>query len=102
LPKLDLRHAYLGVPILGEHRRFLRFVKCYEFMAWRLAHDPLQRLLKLVMEALRKQGFRVGIYLDDMLFMHEDPVQLAASVKVAVDLLESLGFLTNWEKSLVT
>ena len=44
------------------------------------------------MEALRKQGFRVGIYLDDMLFMHEDPGQLAASVKVAVDLLESLGF----------
>ena len=43
------------------------------------------KLLKPVMEALRKQGFRVVIYLDDMLFMHEDLVQLAASVKVAVD-----------------
>ena len=35
LEKLDLRDAYLVVPIFSEHRRFLRFVwqgKCYEFI----------------------------------------------------------------------
>ena len=78
----------------------------YEFMAMPFglasALRSFTNLLKPVMEALRKQGFKVVIYLDDKLFMHEDLGQLAASVKVAVDLLESLGFLINWEESAIT
>ena len=92
LAKLDLRDAYLVVPIWDDDRGFLRFVSqgnYYEFMAMPFglasALRSFTNLLKPVMEVLRKQGFRVVIYLDDMLFMHEDLVQLAASVKVAVD-----------------
>jgi hypothetical protein len=43
-----------------------------------------------------------GIYLDVMLFLNEEREVLVADIKMASDLLQRLGFLINWEKSLPT
>lgn len=41
---------------------------------------------------------RVIIYLENMLFINEKREGLLADVKLASDLLQSLGFFINWEK----
>jgi hypothetical protein len=54
------------------------------------------------MVVLRSRGVRVIIYLDDMPFLNEKREGLEADVNMASDLLQRMGFLINWEKSLPT
>ena len=70
---IDLKDAYLSVPILARHRRYLRFSwegQLYEFqcLPFGLCSAPrvFTKLLKPVMSVLRQKGFRSLIYLDDM------------------------------------
>ncbi|KAM4698712.1 uncharacterized protein WCC33_014250 [Rhinophrynus dorsalis] len=56
-------------------------------------------LLKPVIAFLRSRGIRLIIYLDDMLFMSQDPTVLIEHAACAIRLLSNLGFLINWEKS---
>jgi hypothetical protein len=53
------------------------------------------------MAFLRRQGIRLVIYLDDILILNESKIGLKADVNTVIDLLQSLGFLINWEKSIV-
>ena len=39
------------------------------------------------------------VYLDDMLFLHQQEEKLLEARGLALDLLESLGFLVNYKKS---
>jgi hypothetical protein len=107
MAKLDLRDAYLTVPVCNAHQPFLRFRWkgiAYQFICLPFGLAPAPRvftkILKPVMAALRSRGVRVIIYLDDMLFLNEKREGLLADVKMASDLLQRLGFLINWEKSL--
>ena len=59
------------------------------------------KLLRVVVGFLRKHGIRLVIYLDDLLFMNDSRDGVLNDLEVAVDLLESLGFLINREKSIV-
>lgn len=70
-------------------------------MAFGLASAPriFTKLLKVVVGFLRRQGVRLVIYLDDILIINTDPEGLRRDIKMIVDLLQSLGFLINWEKS---
>ena len=72
-------------------------------MAFGLAPAPrvFTKLLWVVVGFLRKNGIRLVIYLDDLLFINDSRDGVLNDLKVAVDLLESLGFLINWEKSIV-
>lgn len=106
MAKLDLKDAYLTVPVCIAHQPFLRFrwrENAYQFtcLPFGLAPAPrvFTKLLKPIMVALRSKGVRVIIYLDDMLFLNERREGLVADVKLASDLLQGLGFLINWEKS---
>ena len=108
LAKLDLKDAYLTVPVCHAHQPFLRFRwkgTAFQFtcLAFGLAPAPraFTKLLKPVMAALRSKGVRVVIYLDDMLFLNQDRKGLVEDVEMAVELLLSLGFLINWDKSLI-
>jgi hypothetical protein len=109
MAKLDLRDAYLTVPVCNAHQPFLRFrwkgiANQFLCLPFGLAPAPrvFTKILKPVMAALRSRGIRVIIYLDDMLFLNEEREGLVADVKMASDLLQRLGFLINWEKSLPT
>jgi hypothetical protein len=78
MAKLDLRDAYLTVPVCNAHQPFLRFRWkgiAYQFVCLPFGLAPAPRvftkILKPVMAALRSRGVRVIIYLDDMLFLNE-------------------------------
>ena len=59
------------------------------------------KLMKPVVAYLRARGVRMVIYLDDMLFLHEQECGLRADILLAVTLIESLGFILNTEKSVL-
>jgi hypothetical protein len=67
--------------------------------------EPVPRLfytiLRVVVAYLRKHGMRLIIYLDDILIMSSSKEGAKADVKKAIELLQNLGFLINFENSIV-
>ena len=109
LAKLDLKDAYLTVPMRTEHQPFLRFSwrdRFFQFVClpFGLSSAPrlFTKLLKPVVSQLRRLGIRLVIYLDDMLFMNESEEKLIKDLRIAINLLSSLGFLINWDKSILS
>ena len=106
---LDLTDAYLTVPMHPDSRKFLRFLlgnKTYEFTAMPFGLNVAPRLftkiMKPVVASLRSQGVRLIIYLDDILIIASSIETLNRHKTLAISLLESLGFLINYEKSNLT
>ena len=103
---IDLKDAYLSVPIAEEHRKYLRFIwegKVYEFqcLPFGLSSAPrvFTKLMKPVMALLRQRGIRSMIFLDDMLLMTDSRQELEEKSLEVLTLLRLLGFRINWEKS---
>lgn len=76
MTSIDLKDTYLSVPIHKSSQRFLRFIwgtKHYTFLGlpFGLSSAPriFTKLLKPVAAFLRKQGYRIIIYLDDVLLL---------------------------------
>ena len=106
--KIDLKDVYFTVGVRESHCKFLRFSwrgRVFQFccMAFGLAPAPrvFTKLMKVVVSILRKRGIRLVIYLDDLLFLNATKEGVLADLAVAVNLIESLGFLINWAKSVV-
>ena len=106
LVKIDLKDAYLTVPILINHQKYLRFLwkdSMLEFacLPFGLASAPrvFTKLMKPVVALLRQQGIRLIIHLDDILIMAESSDLVLHQAASALNLLESLGFIVNYEKS---
>jgi hypothetical protein len=53
------------------------------------------------MAFLLRKGIRLVIYLDDILILNESKGVLLPNVDTVLELLQSLGFLINWEKSII-
>jgi hypothetical protein len=58
--------------------------------------------MKPVVGFLRKRGIRLVLYLDDMLIIGSTPQETRLLTQMAMNLLESLGFIINTEKSVLT
>ena len=106
LVKIDLKDAYLTVPIWINYQKYLRFLwkdNMLEFacLPFGLASAPrvFTKLMKPVVALLRQQGIRLIIYLDDILIMAESSDLVLHQAASALNLLESLGFIVNYEKS---
>jgi hypothetical protein len=106
LAKIDLKDAYLSVPMREDCRRFLRFQwkgVIYEFVClpFGLPSAPwaFTKLLRPVVAHLRRMGIRVVIYLDDILIVQASKEATSQAVKIVTRLLESLGFVISEEKS---
>ena len=106
LVKIDLKDAYLTVPIWKNHQKYLRFLwkgSMLEFgcLPFGLATAPrvFTKLMKPVVGALRQRGIRLIIYLDDLLIMAETHDQALHHAASTLNLLEGLGFLVNYQKS---
>ena len=104
--KLDLKDAYLSIPIHGSCRRFLRFRWrgiLYEYTAlpFGLSAAPrtFTKVLKPVLAALRVAGTRLVAYLDDFLILGGTKEEAEAAFQRTKNLLQSLGFVINLEKS---
>ena len=106
LAKLDLKDAYLTVPVYEGHRRFLRFKwgrDLFEFVSlpFGLSSAPwaFTKLLRVVVAYLRKNGLRLVIYLDDILIVADSESATRLAVSQIKALLQSLGFVISSEKS---
>ena len=107
--KMDLKDAYLQIPIHPDHQHLLTFQweeKTYMFqgLPFGLSAAPrvFTKLLKPVVGFLRQNGCRLIIYLDDMLMLHQDRDQLQQVTQLTCQLLESLGLMVNLKKSILT
>ena len=105
MAKIDLKDAYLTVPMHPSTAKYLRFQwkgTVYEFtsLPFRLAPAPLvfTKLMKPVVSLLRKWGIRILLYLDDMLIMAKSPELLKQHLQVVTTLLAQLGFVLNLKK----
>lgn len=109
LVKIDLSQAYFHVPIRPSHQRFLSVayrnsLYCMTCLPFGLASAPqiFARLTNWVASYFRKLGMRVIVYLDDFLFVSQDPECLRTQALVAVETLQNLGWTVNLEKSILT
>ena len=106
--KLDLKDAYLTIPVHPSHQKFLRFAwkgRVFQFncLAFGLASTPrlFTKILKVVAAYLRKHGMRLIIYLDDIFIVNFSKEGVSADVKKAIDLIQHLGFIINFDKSIL-
>lgn len=103
---LDLKDAYLHVPIHPAHYKYLRFEfmgSHFQFVAlpFGLASSPrvFCKVLAPVVEFLRLQGIHLLFYLDDGLLIHHCPKTLLGQTQLVIHTLEKLGWLISPEKS---
>ena len=106
MASIDLRNAYLSVPIHADHQKYLvfqfeeKFYK-YKCLPFGLASAPrvFTKVLKPIFTTLREWGHIVLGYIDDTLLVAEEPLECERAVSDAVELLERLGFVVHEEKS---
>ena len=105
--KLDLKDAYLQVPIHPSQHHLLQFQwqrKTYQFkyLPFGLSTAPqvFTKLLKPVVGFLLQMGIQLIIYLDDILILHQAKDQLELLVPQVCQLFEALGPLRNKKKSM--
>ena len=103
---LDLRDAYLQVPMHPESRKFLRFVaggKVYQFkvLCFGLSTAPqvFSRVMAPVSAFLHRTGIRLRRYLDDWLIQASSREQVLLALETVLQLCWALGIIVNWEKS---
>ena len=104
--KLDLKDAYLQVPIHQDNQSLLQFQweqKTYQFVClpFGLTSAPrvFTKIMKPVVGALRQMGIRLIIYLDDILIMHQEKDHLIQLTPLVCKFLEALGLMVNLKKS---
>lgn len=105
--KLDLKDAYLTVPIHSDYQQFLQFtwndnLLQFTCLPFGLASAPwvFTKLLRSVVTKLRGKGIHLIIYLDDILIFNPCKARLLNHLGTVKSLLESLGFVINVEKSI--
>ena len=108
MAKIDLKDAYFAVPISKSDRRYLRFRwkdKIYQFncLPFGLSCAPwvFTKITKAVTAVLREMGIRLIIYIDDILIMAESETLLKDHIQGVIYLLENLGFVINFPKSIL-
>ena len=107
--KIDLKDAYLTVPLHPGCSSFLQFEwegKFYQYLtlAFGLASAPwaFTKMLKPIVSYLRERGIRLVIYLDDILIMNASRADLLKDLVLVRSVLEHLGFVINEKKSVVS
>ena len=106
LASVDLKDAYLHVPMREVHHRYLRFAwrgQAYQFQAmpFGLSTAPraFTKILQPLIAYLRMQGISLYAYLDDILLVASTREELAQAVVLAVRFLSDMGFILNLKKS---
>ena len=106
---IDIRDAYLHVPMHQAVRKYLRFVvnkKVYQFtcLPFGLATSPRKftKLLRPVVSLLRQQGVKLHVYLDDWLIRADTLEQAQLHAQTTIRVLQFLGWIIKFEKSDLT
>jgi hypothetical protein len=104
--RLDLKDAFLSIPI---HKDYIKYL-CFEWKGKRYAWQGLPfgltssprvftKVLKPVVAYLRKLGVKLFIYMDDILMWHKRVRELLEQLKIVIQLLQEVGLIVNEEKS---
>ena len=108
LASIDLKDAYYSVLIHEDFRKYLRFIwedKTFQYTALPngLSCGPRKftKLMKPVYATLRRLGINVSGFLDDLLIVGHSVDELKVSVETVVHTLQNLGFVINFEKSIL-
>ena len=104
--KVDLKDAFLHVPLDEPARKFFRFWHRQKLYQWATLpfgyRDSPRTFQKLMLEAirpLRKRGVRMALYLDDMLILGKSRLECLKNTLDLVERLLRLGFAINLGKS---
>lgn len=107
--KLDLQNAYYLIPIEKESRKFLRFKwqnSLFEFtclpFGLNIAPWLFTKIMKPIILHLRSLGLPSVVYLDDWLCINNSYSECMANIQLTYKTLESLGFIINTDKSILT
>ena len=106
---IDLKDAYLQIPIHPASRRFLRFTaggKTWQFrvLCFGLSTAPqvFTRVMAPVSGFLHQLGIRVLRYLDDWLILTSSQEEACWARDKVLSLCQELGIVVNLEKSTLT
>jgi len=97
--KIDLKDAYFTVPIDPKHKHFLRFIyglKRYQFVS------PLWLRSGSFDIQIFRYCLRLIIYLDDKILFNHTQEGAQVDRDTTLWLLQNLGFVINWKKSVLT
>ena len=109
--KLDLKDAYLIIPMAKESWNLLAFQAgpSHKLMQFRClpfglctAPFAFSKTTKPITQFLRQLGIHLILYLDDLLLAAPTKEQLLVNLSTALWLFTSLGFLINIPKSITT
>jgi predicted RNA binding protein YcfA (HicA-like mRNA interferase family) len=103
--KIDLKDAYIVVPIHPESRKFLSFqhqdtIYQYRSLAFGLSVAPrvFSKLMRFALEPLRAKGIRLAYYLDDICLLTRTKEEMKRNSREVLHQLTSLGFIVNHQK----
>lgn len=103
---IDLKDAYLQVPVHPDSQRFLRFVwdgrnLQFKTLCFGLSTAPqvFTRMMAPVATAMHRQGIRLLLYLDDWLLLAPSREEGRAAVQSLLLLCTRLNIKINYEKS---
>ena len=106
MASIDLKEAYLQVPVHPASRHFLRFVfrdRVYQFKAlcFGLSTAPqvFTRVMAPVSAILHSMGIRMRRYLDDWLVQSSSREALVRDLQTVLHLCHELGIVVNPPKS---
>ena len=103
---IDIKDAYLHVPMATTTQRYLRFrvgSQVYQFrsLPFGLSTSPREftKLLQPIVQLLRAHGVVLHAYLDDWLIRANSPQQARRDAYLVANVLQSLGWIVNQPKS---
>ena len=106
--KLDLSDAFLHVPLHKSFRKYMRFFHrgiAYQFrsICFGANFSPyiFSYLINTVMKFFHKLSIDICAYLDDMLSQHLVPSTLVQQIHFVVQVMTSLGWTVNLNKSIL-
>ncbi len=103
---IDLKDAYLHIPIAQTHQKWLRFsvggqAFAFKSLPFGLSTSPrvFTRVVKSVSAFLRRHGVQIYTYLDDWLILAPSRAQVEQDTRFVLSQVRDLGFIVNLEKS---
>ena len=106
---LDLKDAYLHVPIHPSDQRWLRFQvegRSYKFVCLPFGLSTAPRVFTLIVRSvaayLRRRGVNLCTYLDDWLIYGDTYQSTQHQISLVIQEVQRLGFVINGPKSNLT
>ena len=106
---VDLKDAYYCINVKEDCRKFLKFIwngKLYQFtcLAQGIGCAPriFTKIMKIPICQLREKGINLAAYIDDIIIFADSYDSCLADTFCTIKLLESLGYMVNYSKSVIT